>query len=761
MGYVFVSYSRRQSAAVDVLIDWMERNGIAVWKDTASMPAGVAWRRQVTEAIRGADLVVMCVSRLWYGSRACRDEEDQAVHYHRPQVRVPVDPGRFDPARAVAAIQAAWAAITPEDRLAGELETAAGDWAIRGEHSRDLARGHALRAYRKAFGVRRHGGRGGTDASRRITPVAVRYLDQSIRRGVILRVLAVLAVLAIVCAGVSGVTFVTRMRQINEANAQANEESRRWNALRDALDESPYKAMETALAQPHDAATMRGAMYVATMRMVLAAHVPDDQGDVTDPRFAGYDFPDALDAREPDALDAAGASGSKARGYAVSPDGLVVAALDDSGVRVLDTKRGDALMMLTGADLAKAKSMTWSKDGSSFAVCSSDGKATVWKVRTGTTIVKNTGSWFMDGAALGGADAGSGGASGNGGLSALLARDGRVTLVDTAKGSVVSDATRVPVDVGVSIATAPDATDTAYVAGTKGGSTVLYRVAFSGDTDGSGNFGGSGKAMRIDVPDGCEPNVLAVLPGGHELAVGCGAQVDVIGARDGERSRTIVNDAGASVTALRADDEGRLFVGFDGGNLAVVEAGSSTLVWPDAASPDEGGVGICLGGSARAIAVSGSKALFVGDGTPAQLCSRGVSRSKTGDGGSNGVDVARRDKDPWTMHVGMTDFASLTDAHQSRAVAAAPDGSAFAAGLADGSVMFARYDMQTGPVIREIPGEVRAVVYAPDGRRVIAATRDGVIYAVAAPDAGEYEGATLRRQVQERLDRARRLGLTR
>ena len=215
------------------------------------------------------------------------------------------------------------------------------------------------------------------------------------------------------------------------------------------------------------------------------------------------------------------------------------------------------------------------------------------------------------------------------------------------------------------------------------------------------------------------------------------------------------------MTALRADGEGRLFVGFDGGTLAVVEAGASTLILPGAAASDVGSIGICLGGTARAIAVSGSKALFVGDGTPAQLCSRDISRSKTGDGGMNGVDVARRDKDPWTMHVGMTDFASLTDAHQSRAVAAAPDGNAFAAGLADGSVMFARYDMQPGPLVREIPGEVRAVVYAPDGKRLIAATRDGVIYTVAAPDAGEYEGAMLRRQVQERLGRAKKLGLTR
>lgn len=756
MGYVFVSYSRRQSAAADTLIDWMERHGIAVWKDTASMPAGVAWRRQVTEAIRGADLVVMCVSRLWYGSQACRDEEDQAAHYHRPQVRIPVDPGLFDPTRAVAAIQAAWDAVTPEDRLAGELETAAGDWANRGGRPRDLARGRALKAYRKAFGGARRNGRNGRNstgaaASRPITEVAARYLTQSIRRGVLLRIFAALAALAIVCAGVTGVTFATRMRRIDAANAQANAESRQWDALRDALDDSPYTAMKTALAQPHDAATMRGTMVVAKMRMVLATHVPDDHGDAADPRFAGFDFPDKLDARRPDVLDDAGlssgASAAKTRGYAVSPDGLEIAALDGADVRILDVKRGDALMTLTGADLKDAVSMAWSRDGSALAVRSSDGTATVWKVRAGTTVVKRTGSWFMDGAALGGTgagSAGSGGTSGDGSLAALLARDGRVTLVDTAKGRVVSDATRVPVDVGV--------------AGTKDGDTVLYRVTFGGSGGGSG---GVGKATRIDVPDGCAPGAIAVLPGGREIAIGCGAQVDVIGARGGSPSRTIVNDAGAEVTALRADGEGRLFVGFDGGTLAVVEAGASTLILPGAAASDVGSIGICLGGTARAVAVSGSKALFVGDGTPAQLCSRDISRSKTGDGGMNGVDVARRDKDPWTMHVGMTDFASLTDAHQSRAVAAAPDGNAFAAGLADGSVMFARYDMQPGPLVREIPGEVRAVVYAPDGKRLIAATRDGVIYTVAAPDAGEYEGATLRRQVQERLDRAKKLGLTR
>ncbi|KFI97928.1 hypothetical protein, partial [Bifidobacterium stellenboschense] len=599
--------------------------------------------------------------------------------------------------------------------------------------------------------------------------VAARYLTQSIRRGVILRVLAVLAAIAIVCAGVSGATFATRMRQIDEANAQANEESRRWDALRDALDDDPYTAMRTVLAQPHDTATMRGSMYVATMRMVLATHVPDDHGDATDQRFAGYDFPDALDTRTPDALADAGvgaASDGKTRGYAVSPDGLEVAALGGTDVRILDARRGGTMMTLTGADLTETTSMAWSEDGSALAVRSSDGKATVWKVRASTTVVRDTGSWFMDGAALGGTGAGSaagaGGTSGNGSRAALLARDGRVTLVDTAKGRVVSDATRVPVDVGVAIATAPDAADTAVVAGTKDGSTVLYRVTFDDGADGAGGGSGDvGKTTRIDVPDGCAPGALAVLPGGREIAIGCGAQVDVIGVRGGGPSRTIVNDAGAEVTALRADGEGRLFVGFDGGTLAVVEAGASTLILPGAAASDVGSIGICLGGTARAIAVSGSKALFVGDGTPAQLCSRGISRSKTGDGGANGVDAARRDDDPWTMHIGMTDFASLTDAHQSRAVAAAPDGNAFAAGLADGSVMFARYDMQTGPLVREIPGEVRAVVYAPDGKRVIAATRDGVIYTVAAPDAGEYEGVTLREQVQERLDRARKLGLTR
>lgn len=754
---MFVSYSRRESAAADRIIDWLERSGIAVWRDTASMPAGVAWKRQVADAIRGADLVVMCVSPLWNGSKACRDEEDWARYYHRPQVRVPVDAARFDLTRAAASIGAAWAAITPTDRLAAELETAAGDWANHGSRSRDLARGRALRSYRRAFGTR-GGGVGGDGAvsgndrpAHPLTPVAVRYLRQSARHRAIMRIVAMLAVIAIACAGLSGVTFATRMRQIQQTDAEWATASRQWGELRAAMLESPYKAMETVLDDPHDEATMRSTMAMTKMRAVLDIHVPDDHGDATDPRFAGYALDGRLDANPPAALEGAVASGAKARGYAASPDGLLVAALADDGIRILDAARASTLMTLTGADLVKATAMAWGKDGTALAIRSSDGTAIVWKVRSDATVIKHTGSWFMDGTAMGGP---SDGTSGNGSHAVLLARDGRLTVVDTAQGRVVSSATHVPLDVGVAIAAAPDATDIAYVAGIRGGATALYRVAWD-----AGDLSASGDATQVAVPDGCASNALAVLPGGREVALTCGSEIDVIDATTGSQTRRITGESDASVSAMHADSQGRLFVGLDGGVLAVVESGADSFTYPDAVSSDAGDLGYCLGGTARAVAVSGDKGLFVGDGTTARACSRNISRSKESDGGSGGVDNARRDDGSWTMYIGVTDFVETTGAHQSRAVAAAPDGNAFAAGLSDGSVAFARYDMQPGPIVREVPGEVRAVVYSADGRQVVAATRDGVIFAVAAPDAGEYEGTTLRQQVQERLDRARKLGL--
>lgn len=753
MGYVFVSYSRKESAAADLIIDWLERSGIAVWRDTASMPAGVSWKRQVADAIRGADLVVMCVSTLWNGSKACRDEEDWARYYHRPQARVPVDAARFDLTRAAAVIGAAWAAVSPTDRLAAELETAAGDWANHGSRSRDLARGRALRSYRRVFGTRgdRIDGSRDNRPAHPLTPVAVRYLRQSARHRAIIRVFAVLATVALVCAGLSGVTFATRMRQIQRTDAEWATDSWQWDELRAALQDDPYKAMETVLDDPHDEATMRGTMYVTKMRTVLGIHVPDDHGDATAPRFAAYALDGKLDTTVPGALAGTGMPSAKARGYAASPDGLTVAALADDGIRILDAARSGTMMTLVGVDLTKVVSMAWDNDGSTLAVRSSDGTATVWKVRRRAIIVRNTGSWFMDGTALGGV---TGGPSGAGTHAVLLARDGRLTVVDTANGRIVSSATRVPLDVGVAIAAAPDATDSVYVSGTQDGATALYRITWDSD-----DLSAGGNTTQIAVPDGCAPTPVAVLPGGGQVALACGSQIDIIDTDDGDPDRAIVDKSGATVTAARADAQGRLFVGFDGGALAVVEAGADSFTYPGAASSDAGGLGYCLGGTARAVAVSGSKALFVGDGTTAQACSRDLSRSEEGDGGAGGVTKALRDDGPWTMHMGMTDLAGLSGSYQSRAAAAAPDGSAFAAGLSDGSVMFSRYDMQPGSVVREVPGEVRAVVYASDGSHVVAATRDGVIFTVDAPDSGEYEGDALRQQVQERLDRSRKLGL--
>lgn len=768
------------------MIGRLTQAGIAVWRDTASMPAGVQWQQQVADAIRGADLVVMCTSQLWYGSRACRDEEDWANYYSRPSVKVPVDQGEFDLERAMQAIGAAWHAITPEDRLASDLETAAGNWSSNGHHNRDLARGSDLSSFRKAWHVQRGADAAGVAMAKpsfgaRLTPVALRYLRQSIRRQRVTRVLAALAVIVLVVAGLSAATLATRMKEIREAGDGLNEDSRTWSDVRAALRRDPYQAMEVALSLPHDAATMRGSSYVAKLQTILAAHVPSDHGKADDARFGRFAFDaDASTARarfdggnggvpmrawvaeqgntvliahdterQPasDADEDAQATGtvslpSRATMLAFSPDGLYLAALGDTGITIIDPAHASAFMTLTGADTSQVTGMSWSADGSRLAIRTSDGTATVWSVRSNTTIVSDARTWYMDGAALGGKSANT---TGSGTQAAFLARDGSVTVVDTATGKVRASDIHVPVDVGVTIAGGADA-NTAYVIGQKNGALKLYRVDLQ-----------KGASAPLRLPEDCTPQQVTPMPGGKQLAVSCGTRIIVTGASGG-KALSSVESAGASVSAMKADEQGRLFVGFDNGQLAILEKGQSSFSTPDAAEAEGNRIGLCVGGAVRGVAVSGNKALFVGDGTIAQNCSRNISRSKHGDGGQGGVSVSGKDDGSWTMHVGMTNFAGLSDADQARAVAASPDGSAFVAGLSDGSIAFARYDMQPGAMWREVPGEIRAVIYSDDGKRVFAATRDGLIIAVPAIT-DSYEGADLRKQVRSRLDTAVKLGL--
>ena len=59
---VFVSYSRRDLAAADSLVDALEANGVDVLIDRRDLPYGEEWQKELADFMRDADAIVWLVS---------------------------------------------------------------------------------------------------------------------------------------------------------------------------------------------------------------------------------------------------------------------------------------------------------------------------------------------------------------------------------------------------------------------------------------------------------------------------------------------------------------------------------------------------------------------------------------------------------------------------------------------------------------------------------------------------------------------------
>ena len=62
MSHIFISYSRRDTATVDKIVERLEKAGIDVWIDREGIHAGRQWRIQIVEAIDTAKAFVLNVS---------------------------------------------------------------------------------------------------------------------------------------------------------------------------------------------------------------------------------------------------------------------------------------------------------------------------------------------------------------------------------------------------------------------------------------------------------------------------------------------------------------------------------------------------------------------------------------------------------------------------------------------------------------------------------------------------------------------------
>ena len=76
---VFISYSRRESPFVDVLLDALEHEGVETWVDYHSLVPAKPWLDQILEGIRQADVFLLVVSKESMASANVRSEYQYAL----------------------------------------------------------------------------------------------------------------------------------------------------------------------------------------------------------------------------------------------------------------------------------------------------------------------------------------------------------------------------------------------------------------------------------------------------------------------------------------------------------------------------------------------------------------------------------------------------------------------------------------------------------------------------------------------------------
>lgn len=92
MGHIFINYSRRDTQFVDTLRSRLESNGIQVWLDRTDIQGGNKWRREIVEAIEGAEAILVILSRYSVQSDNVRKELDIAEGQKAKIIPVEIEP---------------------------------------------------------------------------------------------------------------------------------------------------------------------------------------------------------------------------------------------------------------------------------------------------------------------------------------------------------------------------------------------------------------------------------------------------------------------------------------------------------------------------------------------------------------------------------------------------------------------------------------------------------------------------------------------
>ena len=91
MSDVFISYSRRDIAFARLIQTALQESQVDTWIDWDRIPVGERWWQEITEAIEGANVFLLIISRNSLGSKVCGDEIALALRNHKRIVPILVD----------------------------------------------------------------------------------------------------------------------------------------------------------------------------------------------------------------------------------------------------------------------------------------------------------------------------------------------------------------------------------------------------------------------------------------------------------------------------------------------------------------------------------------------------------------------------------------------------------------------------------------------------------------------------------------------
>lgn len=697
---VFVSYSRRDAARVLPVVDRLRGAGLRVWMDQSDIPASVPWMEEITQAIRGAVLVVVFESFDWHSSPNCAAEIDLARRHDKPTLYV--DAGTMEADAISDGVTARLSGLDDRDRATAELLQRSHRWHHGGRRGSELARGSTLGNYRDAVRERRLD-----------DPQAVDFVKRSRRRS--LRRTATI-VLAGVLAAFLIVNFVA-LQDLNEelrAGIAADRSAGRAQRLvNDSIEADPYLGLEAALAlgdatgSPGDARTAMTHALGSVVPVEYVRSAPPAGADVP----AGHSVQGLRVQLTPDRVEIRSGKGQLLRSFptngratsaALAPDGHAMAIAEEGRVRVVDLRRANLVAWLQG--VPDVTVIAWAGDGTVHGWTSHGWRAT-WLLERTTEIAQDDEWWFMDAAMSAAGDF------------AAISRNGQ--LVVTANGS---PSPRVVTQLAGGFALAVD--------GFPGG----WLVTTSTD-DGDSSLvvvPPKGRPTEVAARDCAVPRSV-VWSERHERAyVACGPSgVGTWRPGDTEVRVTGAEMYDVSVVAPVGDD---ILLGASIAEYAVAADGDPARTEPVRFAPSG-----CMA-SISDVDVVVDSSLVYSVGALGGLCSERLDLSSS----------------PPASHV-LWPFAG-TPARASD-VDVSDDGQRVVLGTSDGQIwVFTQDDWTQLQLSHPTGSEIRGVRFTPDGRAVMAASRDGEIFRIPLT-AANASLAEVRHDAEERLATGRRWGL--